>query len=234
MRATAGFARLGAVSDHWLQHGHETDGVELTRVLSSSTVLADGVGASPPPRFTSGWRGVVVGGAVAVAATVGVVGVANAISDNLFPSLGATTPASVWQNPVPSDEAIPDADVAPTTTSPTSTPTIASAIPPTQAAPSSTVAAPALSPTTSTPARDADVTDDDDDVVVTTLLSTQGDGDEPDDTEPDDNGSDDAGSSGSSGSGDSSGSLDSGPGDSSGSGSSGSDDSSTGSGSDDD
>jgi hypothetical protein len=218
MRATAGFARLGAVSDHWLQHGHETDGVELTRVLSSSSVLADGVGASPPPRFTSGWRGVVVGGAVAVAATVGVVGVANAISDNLFPSLGATTPASVWQNPVPLVDPVPDADVAPATTSPTSTPAFVPTIPPTQAAPSSTVAAPALSPTTSTPARDADVTDDDDDVVVTTLLSTQGDGDEPDDTEPDDNASDDVSSSGSS--------------DSSGSGSSGSDDSGSGSGDD--
>ena len=205
------------MSDDWLQHGHETDDVELTRVLSSSSVLANGV--SPPARFTAARRGVIIGSAIAVAATLGVVGVANAISDNLFPSPGATSPASVWQNPVPPDEPVPDADVAPSPTSSTSIPAIAPTTPPTQPEPSTTVAAPALSPTPSTPKLQADDDADDDDVVVTTtLLPQQADDNEPDDTEPDDGSSDDA----------------SGSGDSSGSGSSGSDDSGSGSGSDDD
>ncbi len=97
------------MSDDWLQHGHEMDGAELTTVF----VLVE-----PAPRrhgaataADSTWRAVVTGGAVALLATLGVVGVANAIGDNLFPSMGPTSPASVWQNPVPATEPEPD-DVA--------------------------------------------------------------------------------------------------------------------------
>ncbi len=93
--------QTGAVSDDWLQHGHEMEGVELTPVLSSSGAL-DGRAATPStPRWTSGWRGLIVGGAIALLATLGIVGVANAIGDNLFPSMGSARPSSVWLNPVP-------------------------------------------------------------------------------------------------------------------------------------
>jgi hypothetical protein len=87
------------VSDDWLQHGHEMDGVELTPVLSSSGAL-DGRAAVPStPRWTSGWRGLALGGSVALVATLGVVGVANAIGDNLFPSIGSARPSSVLNSP---------------------------------------------------------------------------------------------------------------------------------------
>jgi hypothetical protein len=178
------------VSDDWLQHGHEIEGAELTTVLSSSSLLrAD---APPPRRFT--WRAVITGAAVALLATLGVVGVANALGDNLFPSLGPASPASVWQNPVPATEPEPDDDVAttivPTTTvPPTTVPTTGPATP-TTPAPTTTVApgAVAAAPTTSDPRRD----DDDDDVAVTTLPAPSDDG-----------GSDDDGSSSGSGSGNS-------------------------------
>jgi hypothetical protein len=71
----------GSVSDHWLEHGHETDGADLTPVFSSS-VLVEGAASPPTPRWTSGWRAVVVGGGLALLATLGVVGVANAISEH--------------------------------------------------------------------------------------------------------------------------------------------------------
>ncbi len=130
------------MSNDWLQHGHETEGVELVPVLSTSSVLDDRAGVPSRPRWTSGWRGVIAGGTIALFATLGVVGVANAISDNLFPSMGPTSPASVWQNPVPAQE--------PATTSVTTVPS--TTVPPTTApAPASTIAPAGASPTTSAP-----------------------------------------------------------------------------------
>jgi uncharacterized membrane protein YgcG len=181
------------VSDDWLQHGHEIDSAELTTVMSSSGLLR----AVAPPRRRFTWRAVVTGGAVALLATLGVVGVANALGDNLFPSLGPTSPASVWLNPVPATEPEPDdvaATTVPTTTAPATTspvPTTAPASPNT-AAPTTAVApgAVAPAPTTSDPRRD----DDDDDVAVTTLPAGSNDDD-------DDGSSSGSGSSGNSGSG---------------------------------
>ena len=186
------------MSNDWLQHGHETEGVELVPVLSTSSVLDDRAGAPSRPRWTSGWRGVMAGGTIALFATLGVVGVANAISDNLFPSMGPTSPASVWQNPVPAQ--------APATTSVTTgpSPTAPSTTAP---APASTIPATAPSPTTSAPRNAVDR--EDGDVVVTTTDAAD---DEPDDRIDDNSGSssgsgsgrddsDDSDSSGSSGSG---------------------------------
>jgi hypothetical protein len=196
------------VSDDWLQHGHETEGVELVPVLSTSSVLDDRAGAPSRPRWTSGWRGVMAGGTIALFATLGVVGVANAISDNLFPSMGPTSPASVWQNPVPAREpATTSAMTVPSTTVPSTT----------APAPASTIPATAPSPTTSAPRNAVDR--EDGDVVVTTTDAA--------DDEPDDRIDDNSGSSSGSGSGrdDSDDSDDSDSSGSSGSGKSGSDDS---------
>jgi hypothetical protein len=163
----------GIVSDDWLRHGHEVDGADLAPVFSSASVLADGAGTPPPTTWTSGWRAVVVGGGVALLATLGVVSVANAISDNLFPSMGSTRPASVWQNPVPPAEPTPTTVVVPSTattaptttpsTSPTTvpatTPTTVSTTEPTSAASSRAIGSPnsavttVVSPTTSVPDR---------------------------------------------------------------------------------
>jgi uncharacterized membrane protein YgcG len=195
------------VSDDWLRQGHEIDSAELTTVLSSSSLLADRTGAPPPRRFT--WRAVVTGGAVALLATLGVVGVANALGDNLFPSLGPTSPASVWQNPVPATEPEPD-DVATTTAPTTTAPPTTSPVPTTgPATPSPTTAvapgAVAPAPTTSDPRRDGgDDGDGDDDIAVTTVPAPS-----------DDRGSDADGSSSGSGSSGNSGSGSSGSGDSS-------------------
>ncbi len=139
----------------------------------------DRAAAPPPRRFT--WRAVVTGGAVALLATLGVVGVANALGDNLFPSLGPTSPASVWQNPVPATEPEPD-DVAtttvPTTTAPPTTSPVPTTAPATPTAPATTTAvapgAVAPAPTTSDPRRDDD---DDDDVAVTTVPAPSDDED---------------------------------------------------------
>ena len=201
------------MSNDWLQHGHETEGVELVPVLSTSSVLDDRAGAPSRPRWTSGWRGVMAGGTIALFATLGVVGVANAISDNLFPSMGPTSPASVWQNPVPAQE--------PATTSATTVPSMtvpSTTVPSTTApAPASTIPATAPSPTTSAPRNAVDR--EDGDVVVTTTDAA--------DDEPDDRIDDNSGSSSGSGSGrdDSDDSDDSDSSGSSGSGKSGSDDS---------
>ena len=200
------------MSDDWLQHGHETEGVELVPVLSTSSVLDDRAGAPSRPRWTSGWRGVMAGGTIALFATLGVVGVANAISDNLFPSMGPTSPASVWQNPVPAQEpATTSVTTVPSTTSVTTVPST------TAPAPASTIPATAPSPTTSAPRNAVDR--EDGDVVVTTTDAA--------DDEPDDRIDDNSGSSSGSGSGrdDSDDSDDSDSSGSSGSGKSGSDDS---------
>jgi hypothetical protein len=204
------------VSDDWLQNGHEMEGSELTPVFSSSSVLAEGASVPRTPTWTSGWRAVVLGGGLVLLATLGVVGVANAISDSLFPSMGSTSPASVWLNPVPPSEPSPTTVVvsSTSTTIPSNTPTTTSStvasdetstIPTT--APSSNVAlssggssrpiTTAVSPTTST-------------------LDQSADGDRVDDSVDDDSVNDDSGSS--------SGSV-SGPDDSDSSGRSGSDDS---------
>ena len=197
------------MSDDWLQHGHETEGVELVPVLSTASVLDGRAGAPSRPRWTSGWRGVMAGGTIALFATLGVVGVANAISDNLFPSMGPTSPASVWQNPVPAQEpATTSVTTVPSTTVPATT------VPSTTApAPASTIAPAGASPTTSAPKGGVDR--DDGDVATTT---------NPGDDVPDDRIDDSSGSSSGSGSGrdDSDDSDSSG---SSGSGTSGSDDS---------
>jgi hypothetical protein len=170
------------MSDDWLQHGHEIDGVELTPVLSSSGAL-DGRAAAPSkPRWTSGWRGLIVGGTIALLATLGIVGVANAIGDNLFPSMGSARPSSVWLNPVPPTEpAATTSTTAPASTTTTST-TPPAVSPTTEATTSSSVATTALVPSTS-----SSTTGDDD----------RGGDDEPD--EPDE--PDDSDSSGRSGSG---------------------------------
>jgi hypothetical protein len=201
------------VSDDWLRHGHEMDGADLAPVFSSASVLADGAGAPPPTTWTSGWRAVVVGGGLALLATLGVVSVANAISDNLFPRMGSTSPASVWQNPVPPAEPTPTTVVVPSTattaptttpsTSPTTvpatTPTTVSTTEPTSAASSRAKVAPnsavttVASPTTSV--LDQDEGDDsvNDDPVDDDSGGSSGSG----------SGSDDSESSGSSGSDDS-------------------------------
>ncbi len=206
------------MSDDWLQHGHEIDSAELTTVLSSSSLLADRAGA-PPPRGVT-WRAVATGGAIALLATLGVAGVANALGDNLFPSMGPTSPASVWQNPVPPTEPEPDDDVAstaaPTTTAPPTTSPVPTTGPATPTTPVTTTAAAqgavTSAPTTSDPRRDGDDDEDGaDDVAVTTVPTPS------DDLDSDDDGSSSgSGSSGSSGSGSSgSGSSGSGSGDSS-------------------
>jgi uncharacterized membrane protein YgcG len=142
----------GPVSDDWLEHGHEMSGTNLTPVFSSSTLLAEGAGAPTPRPRTSGWRAVLVGGGLALLATLGVVGVANAISDNLFPSMGATRPESVWQNPVPPTEPAPTSVVVPTTE--TTTPTTTSTSTPTSTVPTvtatTTATARSTTPSTST------------------------------------------------------------------------------------
>jgi hypothetical protein len=205
-----------SVSDHWLEHGHETNESDLTPVFSSTSVLAAGADTPPTPTWTSGWRAVVVGGGLALLATLGVVGVANAISDNLFPSMGSTRPASVWLNPVPPSDPAPTTVVVPptATTVPSTTPTtVPSTIPttvssttPTTApssrtagSPSSSVAT-AVSPTTSTPDQtDDDPIDDDpidDDSVDDDLLDdSSGSGSGSDDSSGT-SGSDDSGSDG--------------------------------------
>jgi hypothetical protein len=197
------------VSDHWLEHGHEIDGSDLAPVFSSSRVLAEDAAAAPTPTWTSGWRAVVVGGGLALLATLGVVGVANAISDNLFPSMGATRPASVWQNPAPPAEPTPTVVAVPATamTAPTTVPTggpstVPSTIPattPTTAgsttnsttpsakavvSSSSSIATP-VSPTTSAPDQNDDNDRVDDDSV---------DDDPADDDGVDDDSSDSSGS----------------------------------------
>jgi hypothetical protein len=214
MRAGGRACENGSVSDHWLEHGHEIDGSDLTPVFSSSSVLAEGASTPSTPKWTSGWRAVVVGGGLALLATLGVVGVANAISDNLFPSMGSTSPASVWQNPVPPPEpasttvVVPStATTAPTTvpttgpttipaTTPTTVPSTTKSTTPSSKAvvsPTSSVAT-SVSPTTSAPDQndddpvDDDLLDDDSD-----SSSSSGSG----------SGSDDSDSSGSSGSDDS-------------------------------
>ena len=214
------------MSDDWLEHGHEVDGSNLTPVFSSSTLLADGAGAPPPRARTAGWRAVLVGGSLALLATLGVVGVANAISDNLFPSMGASRPDSVWQNPVPPAAPAPTTLVVPTTdttapptTAPTSTSTTTpvppEAVPPTarSTSPSTSTATSsgrpattALSPTTSM--LDHDSRDDslDDTPVDDDLLDDQsGSSSESDSSGSGSSGSDSSGSdssgSGSSGSG---------------------------------
>jgi cytoskeletal protein RodZ len=227
MRDSGPACKNGSVSDQWLEHGHEMDGSDLAPVFSSSNVLADGAATPPTPRRTTGWRAVVVGGGLALLATLGVVGVANAISDNLFPSMGSTSPASVWQNPVPPAEPAPTTVPSTATTAPATVPTtapsaVATTIPATTptsgpsttksttpsskavVSPGSSVAT-SVSPTTSTPDQNDDDLVDDDPV----------DDDPEDDDLLDD---DSSGSSGSSGSG-------SGSDDSDSSGSSGSDDS---------
>jgi hypothetical protein len=194
------------VNDDWLDHGHGPDGGELAPILSSSKLSADRAGVSPARRPTSGWRGVTIGAGLAVLATIGLVGVANALGENLFPNIGSTRPASVWQNPVPAAEPAPTRLVA--RTPPTSMP-----IPSTTTPPSSTVAAAPITPSTTAPsARHDDVEDRSgkdrdqrDDVVVTSTSAPDVD-DEPDDRIDDrsgrgsgsrDSGTDDSGSSGS-------------------------------------
>jgi hypothetical protein len=195
------------VSDHWLDHGHETNESDLTPVFSSSSVLA-GADTSPTPTWTSGWRAVVVGGGLALLATLGVVGVANAISDNLFPSMGSTSPASVWQNPVPPSDPAPTTIVVPSTamtvpsttptTVPSTTPTTVSSTPTTApssrtaGSPSSSVAT-SVSPTTSAlDQTDDDQTDDDaiDDVPVGDDLLDDSSGSGESGSESDDSDSD--------------------------------------------
>lgn len=193
------------MSDDWLQHGHEMDGVELMPVLSSSGAIDARADMASTPRLTSGWRGLAVGGAIAVLATLGVVGVANAIGDNLFPSMGSARPSSVWLNPVPPTAPEQTVDLAPPATSTTTVTTATTAETTVPDASSVTVPSPGA-PVTS-PAAAATARDDDDEVVVTTGPVPADDSDSGSGS-----GSDDSGS-GSSGSG------------SSGSGSSGSDDS---------
>jgi hypothetical protein len=221
MRAGRRTCENVSVSDHWLEHGHETNESDLTPVFSSSSVLAGGAGATPTRTWTSGWRAVVIGGGVALLATLGVVGVANAISDNLFPSMGSTSPASVWQNPVPPSDPAPTTVVVPSTamTVPSTTPpTVASTAPttvsstPTTAPSSRTAGSPSssvatsISPTTSTPDQaDDDPIDDDpiddgqiDDAPVDDDLLDDSSGSGSDDSSgtsgSDDSGSDDSGS----------------------------------------
>ncbi len=198
------------MSDDWLQHGHETDGVELVPVLSTSSVLDDRARVSSRPRWASGWRAVMAGGTIALFAALGVVGVANAISDNLFPSMGPASPASVWQNPVPASEPV-TTTVATSSTVAEIRPTVPSTTAP---APASTIAPAVASPTTSAPKDGVD--HDDGDVAATTT--------NPGDDVPDDRIEDSSGSSSGSGSGRDD-SDDSGSSGSSGSGKSGSDDS---------
>jgi hypothetical protein len=219
------------VSDDWLRHGHEVDGADLAPVFSSTSVLADGAGAPTPTTWTSGWRAVVVGGGLALLATLGVVSVANAISDNLFPSMGSTSPASVWQNPVPPAEPTPTTVVVPSTaaTAPTTTPSTS----PTTVPATTPTTEPTTAPT-SAPSSRAIVSPNS---AVTTVVSSttsvldQHDGDDSVDDDPVDDSVDegpvdddllDDDSDGSSGSG-------SGSDDSESSGSSGSDDSDDGS-----
>jgi hypothetical protein len=179
--------QTGAVSDDWLQHGHEMDGVELTPVLSSSGAL-DGRAAAPStPRWTSGWRGLIVGGAIALLATLGIVGVANAISDNLFPSMGSARPSSVWLNPVPPTE--PAATTTPTSTTPTSATSTTTATAPATVPPATAATAPNTANTTAlVPSTSASTGEDDD-------RGGNGGDDEPD--EPDDSDSSGRSSSGS-------------------------------------
>jgi hypothetical protein len=210
MRAGGRDCENGSVSDAWLEHGHGIDGSDLMPVFSSSSVPADGAGAPSRSSWTSGWRAVVVGGALALLATLGVVGVANAISDNLFPSMGSTSPASVWQNPVPPAEQAPTTVVVPSTapTVPTMEPTMEpTTVPTTVPTTSSLTTAPTVSPTT-TPSSKAVVSPSSS--VATSVSPTTSTPDQTDDDDRVDDGpvdddllDDDSGGSGGSGSDDS-------------------------------
>ena len=115
------------VSDNWLDHGHGDDPSRLPPVFSRvPSGPGDAGGRRSGP--LSGGRGARVAGPWVVAivtavAVVGSVGAAYAIRENLFPSLGAPTTQSVWQNPVAPDPAPPVSPPVETSTPTTSTTT---------------------------------------------------------------------------------------------------------------
>jgi len=214
------------VSDNWLDHGHGDDPSRLPPVFSRvPSGPGDAGGRRSGP--LSGGRGARVAGPwvvaiVAAVAVVGSFGAAYAIRENLFPSLGAPTTQSVWQNPVapdPPPPVSPPVEISTPTTSTTSTTSTLPVVVVAEESPAPDATAP--SSTTSSGHGDRDDGDDGDDDSgrggppstasgVPTTVDDHGAGPGPD---PDD------GSGSSSGSGSGSGSSD-GSGSGSGSGSS--------------
>ena len=111
------------MSDNWLDHGHGDDPSRLPPVFSRVPSGPGGAGGRRSGPSSGGRRAWVAGpwvvAIVTAVAVVGSVGAAYAIRENLFPSLGAPTTQSVWQNPVAPDEAPPSSP--PTEISSTST-----------------------------------------------------------------------------------------------------------------
>jgi hypothetical protein len=227
------------MSDGWLDQGHG-DGLALALVASGerSEPVGDQRPGSTVWRSRSGRAAV---GVVVAAALIGSAGTAYAIRETLFPSIGAPTARSVWQNPVPLDEPAPPAGADTSVTSTTSTSVTTSSTTPAQpttvpsTAPAGPVAAPPSAGAPHTITSDDSGGSGSDDSDVARISDDPGSG-HPGSDEPgsDDPGSDDPGSDdpqiGVDNSGSGSGSHDSSESDSESSGSSGS----SRSGSDDD
>jgi len=104
------------MSDSWLDVGHG-DGQQLAPVSASRPSTTSPMSGQGPQ---SSRTGRIVVAAIAAMALAGSSGTAFAIRETLFPSIGAPTPRSVWQNPVPADESI-DVEVSPSTSTPSTT-----------------------------------------------------------------------------------------------------------------
>ena len=107
------------MNDSWLDVGHG-DGQLLAPVSGSRPPTSTALPVSGTAVQASRTSRIIVA-AIAAMALAGSSGTAYAIRETLFPSIGAPTPRSVWQNPVPADEST-DEVVSPSTSTPSTTP----------------------------------------------------------------------------------------------------------------
>lgn len=119
---------MEGVSDDWLDCGHGTDASALAPVISHTPTNVGKAQAIGPGSRSSRLAGRVSLAIVAAVVVLGSAGAVFAIRESLFPSLGASTSRSVWQNPASPVEPALALTPTSTTTIPSSSTTTTTSI----------------------------------------------------------------------------------------------------------